>query len=175
MPSDYPTPVHFCAIRASFFRPSRPVCREVWYQSCHPVCTVASANQALLLQGHDHIYSLVGISLTTDPSREQPLNTRRRGRWGKWPPCPPSVFSDLHGALPRRYTPGWLAPVASGLCHHICLCCWLSDHWDSWGEGDLSAQFCKTLCCTRHPKIILTDFLVTPGVNEKSPVRSHLT
>lgn len=55
-----------------------------------------------------YIYILFGWNLLDkNPSREQPLNTRRRGRRGKWPPCLPSVFSDLHGALPPRYTPGW--------------------------------------------------------------------
>lgn len=105
-PHPIPPPRTFLCRSCILFRPSWPVCREVWYPSCHPVCMVTSANQALLLWGHDYIYSLVGISLTTDPSREQPLNTRRRGRWGKWPPWPP-VFSDLHGALPPRCTPGW--------------------------------------------------------------------
>lgn len=69
--------------------------------------------------------------------------------------CSP-IYTEL--CLPALLLADPLAPVASGLCHHICLCCWLSDHWNPWGEGGLSAQFCKTLCCTRHPKIILTDF-----------------
>lgn len=58
----------FCIL----FRPSWPVCRELCHQpGCH-VCMVASASQALLLQGiRSSVCSFVGLSWTSAPSRKQ--------------------------------------------------------------------------------------------------------
>lgn len=109
--------------------------------------------------GHGHIFVLWLDSQISAPSRKQPLNTGRGH-----PHCHPELFS-LQGAQPPTiyiYIYIFLAPVALVLCH-ICLCCWSSDHRNPWREGELSAQLYKTLCCIRHPKIVPTCFLVTPG------------
>lgn len=107
----------------------------------------------------------VGISGTKALSREQlPEHEGRDSDPHCHHQCYP-VCRELN--FPIMFPAGSLAPVASGVCH-ISLCCWPSDHWNPWGERDFSAQPYKTLCCTRHPKMILVCFLVTPG-----GMRSH--
>lgn len=136
--------------------------RELWLQPCHPVCLVASASQALLLLGtRSYICSLVGLS---DFSSQQKAATEHGGEGTHTVTLSSSVCREL--SLPL-YIYIFLAPVALVLCH-ICLCCWSSDHRNPWREGDFSAQLYKTLCCIRHPKIVPTCFLVTPG-----GMRSH--
>lgn len=128
--------------------------RELWLQPCRPVCLVASASQTLLLLGTwSYICSLVGLS---DFSPQQKAATEHGGVGTHTA----TLTLQLAGSSASIYI--FPAPVALGLCH-ICLCCWSSDHWNPWREGDLSAQLYKTLCCIRHPKIVPTCFLVTPG------------
>lgn len=130
--------------------------RELWLQPCHPVCLVASASQALLLLGtRSYICSLVGLS---DFSFQQKAATEH----GERAPTLSPWALQFAGSSASHYIYIFLAPVALVLCH-ICLCCWSSDHRNPWREGDLSAQLYKTLCCIRHPKIVPTCFLVTPG------------
>lgn len=95
----------------------------------------------------------------SDISPQQKAATEHRGEGTHTAALSSPVCREL--SLPL-YMYIFLATVASGLCH-ICLCCQSSDHWNPWREGDLSAQLCKTLCCIRHPKIVPTCLLVTPG------------
>lgn len=139
--------------------------RELWHQPCCPVCMVASASQTLLLQETwSYICSMVGLSRISAPSRKQPLNTGREHSH-----CRP-VFTSLQGAQPPTIHV-FLAPVASGLCH-IGLCCWSSNHWNPWREGDLSAQLYKPFVLHQTSKDCSDMLTGDPWWNETSPVRN---
>lgn len=128
--------------------------RELCHQLGCRVCMVASASQALLLQGiRSYVCSLVGLSWTSAPSRKQAA-TEQRGE-GTHTATPTSPPPPLYIYIPSSCGFGSLSQ----------LCCQSSDHWNPRREGDLSAQLCKISCCIRHPKIvpIPTCLLVTPG------------
>lgn len=72
-----------------------------------------------------------------------------------------------------KFPAGALVPVASGLRHHICLRCWLSDHWKPLGRWEPLCPVLQNIMLHQTSKDYLTGLLVAPGVNEKPPVRNH--
>lgn len=135
------------------------MCRE----SCGIISHVSCLHGGLCKPGfvavEDTIICLFFGWTLSDISSQQKAATEHGGEGTHTAALSSPVCREL--SLPL-YMYIFLATVASGLCH-ICLCCWSSDDWNLWREGDLSAQLYKTLCCIRHPKSVPTCLLMTPG------------
>lgn len=149
--------VRFCAVLGSFLDHHSQCAERAMASAMSPCLFGGLCKPNFVAAGDTVIYLFFGWTLRFQLPAESSHWTRGEGTHTVT--LSSSVCREL--SLPL-YIYIFLAPVALVLCH-ICLCCWSSDHRNPWREGDLSAQLYKTLCCIRHPKIVPTCFLVTPG------------
>lgn len=147
--------VRFCAVLGSFLDHHSQCAERAVASAMSPCLFGGLCKPNFVAAGDTVIYLFFGWTLRFQLPAESSHWTRGEGT--DTVTLSSSVCREL--SLPLYI---FLAPVALVLCH-ICLCCWSSDHRNPWREGDLSAQLYKTLCCIRHPKIVPTCFLVTPG------------
>lgn len=125
------------------------------YQPCHPVIMVASADQALLLWGH--IICALQLESPRNQLPERAATEHEEGAVTHTATL--SVFQFAGSSASHCISGGLLSPHDFRTLSHLSA----AGPQNPWGEGDFSAQLYKTLCCTRHPKIIPTCLPVTPG------------
>lgn len=149
--------VHFCAVLVSFLD-HHDQCAERAVASAMLSCLFGGlCKPSFVAAGDMIIYLFFGWTLRFQLPAESSHWTRGRGH----PHCHPEL-SSLQGAQPPYiyiYSQLlWLWVSVTSVCAAG------PQTTGTHGEkGNLSTQLYKTLCCIRHPKIVPTCFLVTPG------------